>query len=49
MIAAIKRFLRRRKVARLQDELTWLRLARWELTQQEFAVRGKLAVAEALL
>ena len=47
MIANIKRYLRRRRVAQLNDELTWLRVARMELTQREFALRGKLAVLEA--
>lgn len=49
MIARLKLFLRRRKVARLQDEITRVRALRMLAQQHEFALRGKLAIAEASL
>lgn len=49
MIARLKSFLRRRKVARISDEIARVRAIRMDMTQKEFALRGKLAVAEASL
>lgn len=47
MIAAFNRYLRRRRVARLEAEIARVRALRMSMTQQEFALRGKLAVAQA--
>lgn len=47
MRAALTRYLRRRRVAQLNDELARVRAVRLSMTQQEFALRGKLAVLEA--
>lgn len=47
MIERIRSFFRRRARANLEDELVRLRALRLSLTQQEFVLRGKLAVLEA--
>lgn len=47
MIARLKAYLRRRHIARLEAELARVRALRMSMTQQEFALRGKLAVLEA--
>lgn len=47
MIARLKSYLRRRRLARLEAELARVRALRLSMTQQEFALRGKLAVLQA--
>lgn len=49
MIARLKRYLRRRRLARIEAELARLRALRMSTTQQEFALRGKLAILQASL
>lgn len=44
MIAALKQFLRRRRRAALEDEITRLRALRISLQQREMELRGRLAV-----
>lgn len=47
MIAKLKNYLRRRQRAKLEDELERLRELRTCLTQQEYYLRGRLAVLGA--
>lgn len=47
MIARLKTYLRRRRIERLAAELARVRALRLSMLQQEFALRGKLAVIEA--
>jgi hypothetical protein len=47
MIASFQRYLRRRRLARLEAELARVRAVRMSMTQQEFALRGKLAILQA--
>lgn len=49
MIARIKAFLRRRKCAKLRDELVYIRASRVLSVQHEFKIRAELAIAEAAL
>ncbi|MGZ3184394.1 MAG: hypothetical protein ACXU8N_18310 [Telluria sp.] len=46
MLAKLKTYLRRRRIALLEAELKRVRAVRMSMTQQEFALRGKLAVLE---
>lgn len=49
MIARLKAYLRRRRLAHLAAELARVRALRMSMMQQEFALRGKLAVLESRL
>lgn len=47
MLDRLKTYLRRRQLARIEDEIKALRQLRMSITQREFALRGELAVLEA--
>lgn len=49
MSAALTRYLRRRKMARIEAKLQRVRQQRLVNTAREFALRGQLAIAEASL
>jgi ABC-type proline/glycine betaine transport system ATPase subunit len=46
MFDRLKTYLRRRRIERLAAELARVRALRMSMTQQEFALRGKMAVLE---
>jgi hypothetical protein len=46
MFERLKAYLRRRRIERIAAELARVRAVRMSMTQQEFALREKLAVLE---
>jgi hypothetical protein len=47
MIAQLRAYLHRRRIERIHAELARLRALRMSTTQQEFALRGLLALLES--